>query len=118
MHAELSGILLSAFDSKRPKLGLGYTAGANALIEQLRASLRRLSGVALSNLGSPPTFLEALMGITICGEYLERDTERSAVVDLLMTIKCEYAYFTDNVAEMLKCAWGWKQLPGIQLSMQ
>jgi hypothetical protein len=38
MHAELSGILLSAFDPKRPKLGLGYTAGANALVEQLRAS--------------------------------------------------------------------------------
>jgi hypothetical protein len=54
------------------------------------------------------------MRITICGEYLEKDIERSAVVDLLMTMKDEYAHFTDNVAEMLKRAWGGKQFPGIQ----
>jgi hypothetical protein len=58
------------------------------------------------------------MGITICGENLEKDIERNAVVDLLMIMRNEYAYFTDNAAEMLKCAWGWKRSPGIQLSMQ
>lgn len=105
MHAELSRILLAAFDPKRPKIGIGCTASARALAEQFRASILRICGIALHNRGCPPTVLEALMGITICGEYFDRPREQDAVIAFLEMMKREYAYPADSVADMLKWAW-------------
>lgn len=106
VHAELARILLLTFDPTRPKVGPGCAASAKELVTQLRASILRLCGIASNNRGSPSVFLYALMGIATCGEYLEESREQEAVLELLVMIKHEHTYFTDNVADTLKRAWG------------
>ena len=106
-HAELSSILLSAFDPTRPRLGPGSTTSAKELTSKLRESILKLCGIALSNRGCPPVFLEALMGIATCGEYLDDRREQEAVIGVLGFMSDEFAYPTEKVAGMLKRAWEW-----------
>jgi hypothetical protein len=46
---------------------------------------------------------EAPIGITIYREHIKKDIERNTVIGLLVIIKNEYAYFTDNKQLRARC---------------
>ncbi|KAF7596493.1 hypothetical protein BBP40_001365 [Aspergillus hancockii] len=106
-HLELARILLVAFDQSRPSLGPGSVAGQRQLATTLKEIVRRLCGIALCNRQSPPAFIEALMGITLCGEYFDNHAEQEALLGILRTMRQEHAFPTGKVEKMLLEAWGW-----------
>jgi hypothetical protein len=106
-HLELARILLVAFDQRRPSLGPGSVAGQRQLATTLKEIVRRLCGIALCNRQSPPAFIEALMGITLCGEYFDNPAEQEALLGILRTMRREHAFPTGKVEKMLLEAWGW-----------
>ncbi|KAE8153510.1 hypothetical protein BDV25DRAFT_149273 [Aspergillus avenaceus] len=107
MHLELARILLVAFDQSRPKLGPGSVARQRELSTRLKTIVCRLCGIALCNRQSPPAFIEALMGITMCGEYYGNRREQDALLGFLETMSEEHAFPTGKVEKMLMEAWGW-----------
>jgi hypothetical protein len=72
---------------------------------QLRGIVLRLCGIAICNRKSPPAFIEALMGISTCGEYFENSREQEALLEVLRIIQEEQAYSTLKVRNALKKAW-------------
>lgn len=107
-HAELARILLAVYDPGRPKLGPGYAASMRELTERLRGVVLRLCGIALSNRRLPSAFIEALMGIAMCGEYFDDWKEQDALLKVLNIMEREHAFPTGEFVAMLQRAWGWK----------
>lgn len=105
-HLELARILLAVFDPTRPRLGPGAMASQRELGRQLREIVLRLCGIAMCNRQSPPAFIEALMGITTCGEYFETSREQNALLDILTIMGEEQAHPTLKVKNTLRRAWG------------
>ncbi|KAB8228946.1 Zn(II)2Cys6 transcription factor [Aspergillus alliaceus] len=105
-HLELARILLVAFDQSRPSLGPGSVASRRKMADTLKAIVRRLCGIALCNRQSPSTFIEALMGITLCGEYFDDRREQEALLGVLRTMHQEHAFPTGKIEKMLLEAWG------------
>ncbi|KAK6819884.1 hypothetical protein RU639_007076 [Aspergillus parasiticus] len=106
-HLELARILLVAFDQSRPNLGPGSVSSQRKLASTLKDIVRRLCGIAMCNRQSPPAFIEALMGITLCGEYFNDRGEQEALLGVLRTMRQEHAFPTGKVEKMLLEAWGW-----------
>ncbi|KAE8327718.1 hypothetical protein BDV39DRAFT_214905 [Aspergillus sergii] len=106
-HLELARILLVAFDQSRPNLGPGSVSSQRKLATTLKDIVRRLCGIAMCNRQSPPAFIEALMGITLCGEYFNDRGEQEALLGVLRTMRQEHAFPTGKVEKMLLEAWGW-----------
>ncbi|GAB1206777.1 hypothetical protein APSETT445_005477 [Aspergillus pseudonomiae] len=106
-HLELARILLVAFDQSRPNLGPGSLSSQRKLASTLKDIVRRLCGIAMCNRQSPPAFIEALMGITLCGEYFTERGEQQALLGVLRTMRQEHAFPTGKVEKMLLDAWGW-----------
>ncbi|KAE8377087.1 hypothetical protein BDV26DRAFT_293514 [Aspergillus bertholletiae] len=106
-HLELARILLVAFDQSRPNLGPGSVSSQRKLANTLKDIVRRLCGIAMCNRQSPPAFIEALMGITLCGEYFNERGEQEALLGVLRTMRQEHAFPTGKVEKMLLEAWGW-----------
>lgn len=104
-HLELARILLAVFNPTRPRLGLGSVISHRELGRQLRGIVLRLCGIAMCNRESPPAFIEALMGISTCGEYFELRREQEALLELLRIIQEEQAYPTFKVKYALEKAW-------------
>lgn len=104
-HGELARLLLLVFDPTRPRLGPGSAAQHRATMENVRTIVRRLCGMALSNRQSAPTFIEALMGITTCGEYFEQPREQEALLGVLEVMRLEHAFPTRRVEDRLMAAW-------------
>lgn len=105
-HGELARLMLVVFDPSRPRLGPGSAALQRTTMEHMRAIVRRLCGIALSNRQSAPVFIEALMGIATCGEYFETDREQEAILNVLGIMRLEHAFPTQRVEDQLKAAWG------------
>jgi NADH:ubiquinone oxidoreductase subunit E len=59
----------------------------------------------MCNRESPPAFIEALMGISTCGEYFELRREQEALLELLKIIQEEQAYPTLKIKNALANAW-------------
>jgi hypothetical protein len=59
----------------------------------------------MCNRKSPPAFIEALMGISTCGEYFELPREQEALLEVLRIIEEEQAYSTLKVRNALERAW-------------
>lgn len=106
-HGELARLLLLVFDPIRPRLGPGSAAQQRTMMDDVRAIVRRLCGMALSNRQSAPVFIEALMGITTCGEYFEVFREQKALLGVLEVMRLEHAFPTQRVEDRLREAWGW-----------
>lgn len=104
-HGELARLLLLAFDPTRPRLGPGSAAQQRMSMEGMRAIVRRLCGMALSNRRSAPVFIEALMGINTCGEYFEDAKEQRALLNILLIMRQEHAFPTQRVEDRLNASW-------------
>src|SRR5699024_4543739 len=91
-HGELARLLLLVFDPIRPRLGPGSAAQQRTMMGDVRAIVRRLCGMALSNRQSAPVFIEALMGVTTCGEYFEVFREQKALLGVLEVMRLEHAF--------------------------
>lgn len=104
-HLELARLLLAVFDPTRPRLGPGSMASHRELGRRLREIVLRLCGIAMCNRTSPPAFIEALMGISTCGEYFELPREQKALLGILSIIHEEQAYSTLKVRVALERAW-------------
>ncbi|KAJ5438634.1 uncharacterized protein N7458_009632 [Penicillium daleae] len=104
-HLELARILLAVFDPTRPRLGPGAMTSHRELGKRLRQIVLRLCGIAMCNRKSPPAFIEALMGISTCGEYFELRREQEALLEVLRIIQEEQAYSTLKVKHALERAW-------------
>lgn len=104
-HLELARLLLAVFDPTRPRLGPGSMTSHRELGKRLREIVLRLCGIAMCNRKSPPAFIEALMGISTCGEYFELPREQEALLEVLRIIEEEQAYSTLKVRNALERAW-------------
>ncbi|KAJ5368518.1 uncharacterized protein N7496_008278 [Penicillium cataractarum] len=104
-HLELARLLLAVFDPTRPRLGPGSMSSHRELGRRLREIVLRLCGIAMCNRRSPPAFIEALMGISTCGEYFEDPREQEALLEVLRIIQEEQAYSTLKVKKALERAW-------------
>ncbi|KAA8648010.1 uncharacterized protein ATNIH1004_003893 [Aspergillus tanneri] len=104
-HGDLARLLLLVFDPTRPHLGPGSAAGHRAMMQDVRAIVCRLCGVALGHRHSPSAFFEALMGIITCGEYFEESREQTALLEVLAVMRREHAFPTEGVEARLRKAW-------------
>ncbi|GLI82200.1 hypothetical protein PoHVEF18_010607 [Penicillium ochrochloron] len=104
-HIELSRILLAVSDPKLSRLGLAAHQANLALEEELRCIIRRLIGLALSNSKCPVLFVDAAVGISVCGEYLTDPAEQNAVLEFLADLEFQHAWPTVATASVLKEAW-------------
>lgn len=104
-HGELARLLLLVFDPTCPPLGPGSAVHQRATLDNIRAMVRRLCGMALSNRLSAPVFIEALMGITMCGEYFDVPKEQQALLGVLEVMRLEHAFPTQRVEGRLRAAW-------------
>ena len=104
-HIELSRILLAVSNPKLSRLGVSARSANLALEEELRCIIRRLVGLALSNPKCPVVFVDAAVGISVCGEYLEDPAEQNAILDFLGDLEFRHAWPTAGTAAALKKAW-------------
>jgi hypothetical protein len=104
-HIELSRILLAVSDPNLSRLGLAARQANLALEEELRCIIRRLVGLALSNSKCPVLFVNAAVGISVCGEYLTDPAEQNAVLEFLADLEFQHAWPTAASASALKEAW-------------
>lgn len=106
-YVELARMLLEVFNPTRPKLGHGFLAATNAFISSTKKILFRLCGIALSNhdWASPPSLINACLGISMFGEYFENSTEQDALLGVLSLMSNRYAYPTGQIANALRRAW-------------
>lgn len=104
-HIELSRILLAVSDPKLSRLGLAARSTNMALEEELRSIVRRLVGLALSNPQCPVVFVDAAVGISVCGEYLTDPGEQAAVLDFLADLEFHHAWPTSATSAALREAW-------------
>ncbi|KAJ5675956.1 hypothetical protein N7462_008853 [Penicillium macrosclerotiorum] len=104
-HIELSRILLAVSNPKLSRLGLAARQATRALEEELKSIVRRLVGLALSNPKLPVVFVDAAVGISVCGEYLDDPAEQQAVLDFLADLEFCHAWPTAATSAALKDAW-------------
>lgn len=106
-HLELARILLAVYDPSVPKLGPGHRLAQATLSRELRAIVKRLCGIAVSNRRSPPGLITAALGIAMCGERFDDRREQEALLEILFEIEREHAWPTESVVSELRTAWGW-----------
>ncbi|KAJ5090869.1 hypothetical protein N7532_009553 [Penicillium argentinense] len=104
-HVELSRILLAVSNPHLSRLGLAARSANLALEEELRCIIRRLIGLALSNPKCPVVFVDAAVGISVCGEYLTDPAEQNAVLEFLADLELNYAWPTTATSTALREAW-------------
>lgn len=110
-HIELSRILLAVSNPNLSRLGLAARSANLALEEELRCIIRRLVGLALSNPKCPVVFVDAAVGISVCGEYLTDPGEQQAILDFLADLEVRHAWPTAATSAALKKAWQTRSLP-------
>lgn len=106
-HFEIASLMLSVYNPRLPRLGLGALSAHRSLAAQIRRSTLRICGLALSNKTSPVAMVDAAVVISICGSYFENSEpgEQNALVSFLEKVEVEHAWPTDNVILALKEAW-------------
>lgn len=110
-HIELSRILLAVSDPNLSRLGLAARSANLALEEELRYIIRRLVGLALSNPKCPVVFVDAAVGISVCGEYLTDPGEQRAILEFLADLEARHAWPTAATSAALEKAWQTRSLP-------
>ena len=106
-HLEIAKILLAVHDPTRPKLGPRHIASVRALSAELKGSVLRLCGIALSNRRTPPGLVTAFLGIVMCGDHFEDALEQDALLGLLDELEHAHAWPLGGAREALKESWGW-----------
>lgn len=104
---ELARILLTVYNPKLPRLGPGQRTAMRTVDREVRASVLRLCGMALSNQQSPPGLVNAFVAIGMCGDRFSDRLEQEALLGVLFKLEDEHAYPTTSTRELLKEAWGW-----------
>jgi hypothetical protein len=105
-HVELARILLAVYDPTRPRLGPGYLARMRASAAELKGSVLRLCGIAMSNRKCPPAFVTAFLGIVMCGEHFEDPLEQEALLGVLDKMETDHGWPAGDTRKTLKEAWG------------
>ncbi|KAJ5908077.1 hypothetical protein N7495_000759 [Penicillium taxi] len=109
---ELARILLTVYNPRLPRLGLGQRTAMRSVDLQVRSIVVRLCGIALSNPHSPPGLVTASAAIGMCGDRFSDRLEQEALLGVLMKLEDEHAYPTSGTQEQLKRAWGWEGYDG------
>ncbi|KAL5003027.1 hypothetical protein BDV10DRAFT_190951 [Aspergillus recurvatus] len=105
-HIELARILLAVYNPSTPRLGLGHRGIMRDLSHGLRAAVLRLCGIAVYNRQNPPSLTTALLGIVVCGEYIEDGAEQRALVGLLDELEYHHGWPVAWYRDHLKESWG------------
>lgn len=105
-HFEIASLMLSVYDPRLPRLGLGALSAHRSLGAKIRKSTLKICGLALSN-KTPIAMIDATHIISVCGSYFENSepTEQNALVSFLEKVESEYAWPTEGVITALKEAW-------------
>ena len=65
-HMDLASIMLTVYNPLTPKLGPGSRIAACVMDDEIKTTVRRLCGVALSNRRAPPAMNTACIAIAMC----------------------------------------------------
>ncbi|KAF2090272.1 hypothetical protein K490DRAFT_20785, partial [Saccharata proteae CBS 121410] len=106
-HYHLVRILLTAHNPKIPRLGPGQKQALRKMDDDIKADVRVLCGMALSNNKTPPNFVTACMAIALAGERFEQRAEQEALMSVLLKTEFEHGWHTQTAQAHLKEAWGW-----------
>lgn len=106
-HMDLASILLTVYDPRIPRLGLSQRAATRRIEKEVMATVKRLSGIAISNRRAPPAMNTACMAIAMCGDLFTELSEQQALLEVLRYTDTEHAWPTADIQERLKEAWGW-----------
>lgn len=104
-HIELGRILLAVSDPRIFRIGLGASYVNASLETELRAILRRLCGLGVSNSKFQPALTTAAVGISVCGEYFADPREQKALIDILVNLELKHAWPTETTITALRRAW-------------
>ena len=107
VHAALARALLMSYDPTLPKLGPARYAAQQNLEEDIQGEIRELCGIALSNRSTIPALFTASIGVSSFGDRFSSDTERKALLDVLITTEAEASWPTAQAQINLKKSWGW-----------
>lgn len=106
-HLELARILLAVYNPRLPRLGPGQRTAMRSVDRQVRSSVLRLCGIAMSNLHSPPGLVTASVAVGMCGDRFVERVEQEALFGALLHLEDEFGYPTLNMRTQLRDAWGW-----------
>jgi hypothetical protein len=124
-HFDLSKILLTVYDPRIPRLGPGHRAATQRIEvrplplftqitcsllfrsqKEVKVTIKRLCGVAISNRRAPPAMNTACMAIAMCGDRFTELREQKSMIDLLVYTDTKHAWPTVEIQERLKESWG------------
>lgn len=111
-YLDLSKILLTVYDPRIPRMGPSSRIEWQRVQEEVKSTVRRLCGVALSNRShrrAPPALNTACMAIALCGDQFDSPLEQQAVLEVLSYTDDGFAWPTKEIQERLKESWGWQQ---------
>ncbi|KAF2721018.1 hypothetical protein K431DRAFT_285277 [Polychaeton citri CBS 116435] len=106
-HYHLNKILLSAHNPYIPRLGPKRAAALKQMDEEIRHHVRTLCAIAVSNPDTPPNWVYACMGVTMCGDKFADRPTQEAMIEVLNICDGVHAWPTGAAAHNLKEAWGW-----------
>lgn len=104
-HLEVGRMLLSVYNPRRQRVGIGSRAMDKAIEHQLRQSILRICGMALPNKSFQGGMTGAAIGIAIGGEYFHDPGEQEAIIEFLNILDEEHAWPTKPVVDALQEAW-------------
>ncbi|KAH8690308.1 hypothetical protein BGW36DRAFT_390575 [Talaromyces proteolyticus] len=107
-HLELARILLAVYNPGIPRMGPYHRLAMQLLDKDVKSTILRLCGLALSNQHSPPGLITASVAIAMCGDRFTDVLEQKALLGVLMKLEDEYGWPTVGTRDTLKKAWGWK----------
>lgn len=108
VHCILAQALLMCYDPTVPRVGPSRMAAQAAREEGIRRQVLLLCGTALSNESTIPAMITASLGIATCGDRLNDEGERKALLDVLIRTETCHGWPTGNIQRGLKDAWGWR----------
>ncbi|OKL55466.1 hypothetical protein UA08_09322 [Talaromyces atroroseus] len=106
-HLELARILLMAHNPRLPRLGLNHRIAMSSVDRDIKETVLRLCGMAVSNSHCPPTIVTAGVAIALCGDKFTERVEQEALLGILYKLDDEYGWPTQEIFKSLREAWGW-----------
>ncbi|UNI22890.1 hypothetical protein JDV02_008734 [Purpureocillium takamizusanense] len=106
VHCILAQALLMCYDPTLPRVGPSRLAAQEAREDGIRRQLLLLCGTALSNETTIPAMITSSLGIATCGDRLHDESERMAVLDVLIRTETCHGWPTGIIQRGLKEAWG------------
>ncbi|KJZ76880.1 hypothetical protein HIM_03757 [Hirsutella minnesotensis 3608] len=108
VHSILAQALLICHDPTLPPVGEAGDRLRESRERLLRERLLSLCGTALSNESTIPAMITASLGIATCGDRFRQDSERKALLDVLIKTEVDHAWPTGKIQSSLRRAWGWR----------